>query len=83
MKHMAGYTLLEMVIVLAVMALATAMVAQSSTFCVLADDSKIGIRGRYAVAASPETQTLVTNASASNTAALAALRAQGVQVVEV
>ncbi|MEN5180292.1 DeoR/GlpR family DNA-binding transcription regulator [Comamonas testosteroni] len=63
--------------------LATAMVAQSSAFCVLADDSKIGVRGRYAVAATPESQTLVTNASAPNAAALAALRAQGVQVVEV
>ncbi|WP_313336172.1 DeoR/GlpR family DNA-binding transcription regulator [Comamonas sp.] len=63
--------------------LATAMAEQSSSLLVLADYSKIGLRSRYAVTCPPAQQTLVTNIHAANAPALAALSAQGLDVVTV
>jgi len=63
--------------------LATAMAEQSSSLLVLADYSKIGLRSRYAVTRPPAQQTLVTNIHAANAPALAALSAQGLDVVTV
>ncbi|MBF5003082.1 DeoR/GlpR family DNA-binding transcription regulator [Diaphorobacter caeni] len=62
---------------------ATAMIEQSSSLQILADYSKVGVRGRYAVATAAQTDAVVTNAHAANAAALAELREASVAVVEV
>ncbi|QIL83550.1 DeoR/GlpR transcriptional regulator [Diaphorobacter sp. HDW4A] len=63
--------------------LATAMIEQSSSLQILADYSKVGVRGRYAVATAAQTDGVVTNAHAGNAEALAELRGVGVEVFEV
>ncbi len=63
--------------------LATAMIEQSTSLLVLADYSKVGVRGRYAVATAGQADTLLTNAHPANDGALDALRVAGVDVIAV